>query len=130
VTRHKTSLVGVLSDMLNLIRAGGVPVLFVLAFGLAGLLTALFHVRNPQPRHAEFLGWMMQATLYSTLCGLAADVGATMHYLVHMPASEDFARTLAQGLGESMSPGILGFAMLSLIAFLRAIAARRSAALG
>ena len=114
--------------MLTLIRNGGVPVLFVVAFGLAGVLTALAQARHPRPEREGFIRGMMRATLFSTLCALAADLAAVMMYLKSLPPAQDASRLLFEGIGESMSPPILGFALLSVTAFLQAVAARRAAA--
>ena len=112
--------------MLSLVREGGFPMIFVLLFGAATLIAAVAHAWRPAARRLSFIHWMMAATAFSVLSGVAACLGATFH---HVPdrfgAQRDWPLVLLTGLGESMAPAIVGFTLLSLAALVAAVGSRR-----
>jgi hypothetical protein len=112
--------------MLTLIRNGGVPMLFILAFGLIGLGSSVYFSIAAKREIRGFVRWMMMTTFLAVLAGTVADIGATCTYVANQTVFE--ARTLVEGLGESMSPGIMGLALLTLTAMFVAVAERRIAA--
>jgi hypothetical protein len=109
--------------MVTLFRNGGFPMFFILAFGFVALAAAAWYAFRPNPRSFGFILWMAGATLFSTLMGTAADLGATFFYV--SGAIEKGAplwnAALAEGIAESMSPGIMGFALLGMIALVVAV---------
>ena len=114
--------------MLQLMRNGGFPMFFILAFGLIALALAARFASRPAREHLALIRAMSSATLFATLTGTVADFGATF-----LAVSSDQFRNdpawhimLVQGLGESMSPGILGFTLLSLTSLLLAVGASRA----
>lgn len=115
--------------MLTLIRWGGVPMWFILLFGLLCLGGAAMYALRPTQRRQDFVRGMALATLFSTLTGTCADLASVF---VHMPEMPEMIgekplvwQILFQGLAESMSPGIMGFTILSLSALLYAVGAAR-----
>jgi hypothetical protein len=112
--------------MLTLIRWGGVPMWFILLFGLLCLGGSALHALRPKARRLAFVRGMGLATLFSTLTGICADLAKVF---VHIP--ERFGEQalpwpiLFQGMAESLSPGIIGFTLLSLSALLSAVGAAR-----
>ena len=61
------------------------------------------------------------ATLFTAVTGICADLAAVGHHApAYLKAHPDMtlAEVLLQGAAESMSPGILGFTMLSLAAMI------------
>jgi len=116
--------------MWTLIRNGGVPMLFILVFGLLGLGASFYFAVRPQKQSLGFITSMSQATLFGTLAATFADVGATLYAASHAwenPAggAGQAARMIVEGFAESTSPGILGFSFLALAAMLTAVGRRR-----
>jgi len=118
--------------MLTLIRNGGLPMVFILLFGLSALGAAFYFAVRAERRTLGFVEAMGRATLFATLAATAADVGATLNAVARAwdaappgagPATG--ARLLVEGFAESTSPGILGFSMLALVAMLTAVGRRR-----
>lgn len=102
----------------------------IVAFGLLVLASAGFYAALPDGRHEGFLKWMSRAVLWSTLAGLASDIGATCHYACTIQDANERSRTITEGVAESMSPAVMGLAFLALTAFLTAVGRRRLDARG
>jgi hypothetical protein len=116
--------------MMKLMIEGGVPMWFVLLFGLISLLSAAYFAARPTTSALGFIRWMMGTTVFAILSGTFSAFGATFHYLSESkdPGS---VKILYEGLGESMSAGTLGFTLLALSALLSAVGQKRlSAAVG
>jgi hypothetical protein len=114
--------------MMTLIREGGWPMWFTLAFGLISLGAGARFAHLGQRRQLGFLIGMSLATLFSVLNGIAADLSAVGHSIGQgYPHDERnlVERVAAQGFAESMSPGILGFTLLSLTWMLAAVGLSR-----
>jgi hypothetical protein len=115
--------------MLTMFRNGGFSMFFILAFGLIALATAFIFALRPRADREGFLRFMSLATLYSILSGTCGDLAAVADYVVtHEMDGRKMAATVIEGVGESMSPGILGFSLLSLVALMTAVGKRRLAA--
>jgi len=115
--------------MLTLFRNGGFPMFFILGFGFLALATAFWYALRPDEKVRGFIDYLSKATLYSTLCGTCTDVATVCFAVAQNPMDpEQRTRMILEGLGESLSPGIMGFALLSLIALLVAVGQRRYAA--
>jgi hypothetical protein len=113
--------------MLTLIRNGGFPMFFILAFGAIGLATSAWYAYRPNARSYAFLVWMGLATLFTTLMGLAADIGATCYHVARAMTQDApmWRAWLVEGFAESMSPPIMGFAFLAMTALLTAVGRAR-----
>jgi hypothetical protein len=115
--------------MWTLIREGGYPMWFVIAFGLASLVGAARFVRSADRRQLGFVVGMSVATLFSILNGIAADLAAVGHNVPKF--FEDTKTPLAfvygQGFAEAMSPGVMGFTLLSLTWLVAAVGLGRAA---
>jgi hypothetical protein len=114
--------------MYQLMLEGGAPMVFLLGFGIAALVCAARYAISPSARQLRVtvgLGW---ATGLTTLTATCTDLAAVGHhasqYLKAHPGST-MPEVLLQGMAESMSPGILGFAMLSLVALIVALGLQR-----
>ena len=116
--------------MVALMRNGGIPMWFVLAFGLAALGAAVQYAIRGAPRSLAFARWMMLATGLSVVDGTAADLGATFAYVSAHASEPGWHAALFEGLAESTSPAILGFALLALAAMFVAVGRRRAALAG
>ena len=111
--------------MLEFFRDGGWSMFVILLFGALSLGTGAYYAARPDARHEGFLKWMSRATLWATLAGVASDFGATFKYTRTLENDSERARTVLEGLAESMSPLVMGFVLLALAAFLGAIGRRR-----
>jgi uncharacterized membrane protein len=110
----------------TLFREGGFPMFFVVGFGAIALGAAFWHALRPDARHEGFIKWMSAATLAAVLNGFCSDLATVARFVAEQDmAAEQRTRILLQGFAESMSPGILGFAFLALVALLTAIGRRR-----
>jgi hypothetical protein len=115
--------------MLDLIREGGGPMLFVVIFGVLTFVSAgLFAVRGDR-RRLGFVSWMGGATLLSIGGGVAADLAAVGHHGLERCAQHHIepAACVLVGVAESMAPAIAGFTVLSLAAMLVAVGMSRTA---
>lgn len=132
--------------MWSFLRAGGLPMLFILIFGLIGLGAGFYFALRAERRTLGFVKYMAAATLFSTLATTCADLGATLYaaekafdptksYETRQgPATAEQTEAaslprvihiLIEGCAESTSPGILGFAFLALTSMLVAVGRRR-----
>lgn len=112
--------------MWNLFRNGGFPMWFILGFGLVTLLTAFSYAMRPAVERERLVRWMGLATLFSVLCGTAGDLAAVARYVATTPMETGkMLAIVVEGVGESMSPAIFGFSMLSLAAAMIAVGKRR-----
>ncbi len=122
--------------MMRLLEEGGVPIWFVLLFGLAALGGAVAYALRPQARLLGLIRGMSAATFFGTLSGTAANLGAVFHALAGSDSRfpdlnlfvKDGPLRLLQGLGESMSTSIVGFALLALVGLFYAVGKMREPA--
>ena len=105
--------------MWNIMLEGGYPMWFVLVFGLAGVVLALRYAKTQSPRVLRQVLGLGLTTLFSVLTGIAAALAAVGHkapeYMARHPEQSPTA-VLLLGFGESMSAGVLGFDLLTLMA--------------
>jgi hypothetical protein len=103
--------------MLDIFAEGGYPMWFLLAAALALLIAAGNYAARPSVPRLELTKALGLTTLLSIAMGTAADVSAVGHhapeYLSRHPG-ETLASVVLQGVGEAMSPSILGFSCLTL----------------
>jgi hypothetical protein len=115
--------------MLDLLREGGVPMLFVVIFGLLTFLAAALFAARGDRRRVAFITWMGLATLMSVGGGVCADLAAVGHHGLGRCAEMHIepATCVLVGMAESMAPGIVGFTLLSLAGMLTAVGMSRTA---
>jgi hypothetical protein len=111
--------------MIQFFRNGGWSMFVIVAFGVLAVASAAFYAARPDGRREGFLAWMSRAVLWSTLAGLASDLGATCQFVTSLPDADERARAASEGFAESMSPAVMGFALLAVTAFLAAIGRQR-----
>jgi hypothetical protein len=119
--------------MMTLMRNGGFPMWFIVAFGLVALGGAVRYAFRPDDARLGFVKNMGAATLFSTLTGLFADIAALFTFFAGRggaPAMDLAKETqwpvlLMNGLAEATSPGIMGFTLLSLTALMCAVGQSR-----
>jgi len=116
------------AKMWNLMLEGGFPMFFLLGFGVAALISAARYARIPGRRRFKLTVALALATGFATLTATCADISAVGHhapsYLRAHPEAP-LSDVLLQGLAESMSPGILGFTLLSLVALIASLGIQR-----
>lgn len=111
--------------MVEFMRSGGMGMWFILAFGLSTLVTAVLFCQRPTDARLGLIRGLSTATVFSTLCGLAAGSAKTLHYVADPRLADDRAGWLMQGLAETLSNGILGFSLLALAWLVTAFGLRR-----
>ncbi len=103
--------------------------LAVLAFGIAALVGAVRFAIRPDPRRIQSIIAMSLAVLGSTLLGVFADIAAVGHAIgsgkFPVEPRNDLIQLTYQGIAECMSPLILGFGVLTVVAMLVAVGYRR-----
>ena len=114
--------------MLTLIREGGFPMWFLLVFSALSLLLSAGFALRPVPSRLRLVIAMSVATLCTTLTSVCAALAMVGH---HLPAylaqhpKEARADALLQGMAESLSPAVLGFTVLTLVALFVALGCYR-----
>jgi hypothetical protein len=101
---------------------------FLLAFGLATLVFAGRFAWSPVRRTLRITGALAFATAMTTLTSICTDLAAVGHHApsyLREHSSESMVTVLLQGVAESLSPGILGFTILSLAGMLLAVGLHR-----
>ncbi len=117
--------------LIKLMQEGGFPMWFIVGFGLAGLVAAALYAKTVSSRYAALARGLALATLMATLAGTTAALGAVFSALAgeRFPdlniLKPDGPQVLMKGLAESMSPGIMGFALLALSALFYAVGSYR-----
>jgi hypothetical protein len=114
--------------MMTLIRNGGFPMFFIMAFGLIALSAAGWYAVRPNARSLGVIVWMGAATLFASLMGTVADLGAVAFAVSAMieKGNKDWVAIVFEGFAESMSPPIMGFALLSMVALVTAVGKARA----
>jgi uncharacterized membrane protein len=117
--------------MMTLFLEGGFPMWFLLAFGLLSLLASGRFAFRPSRARLRLTVSLGLATLFTVLTAIAADLAMVGHqvprYLTSHP-KETLASVLLQGFAESMSPAILGFSVLTVVALFLALGYYRESA--
>ena len=113
---------------MNLILAGGLPIAFVLLFGLAAIAVAFLQLFRPAPGREGCIRALSLALVAASGAGLSSSIAAVCVKVPENPEwahSPDLPLILLTGLGESMSSPILGCSFLAVTWMLVAIARRR-----
>ncbi|HEY3820545.1 MAG TPA: hypothetical protein VGL81_25440 [Polyangiaceae bacterium] len=109
----------------RLFRDGGWSMFAVVLFGLVALATAAFYAARPDAKHEGFVRWMCWATLWSILAGMCSDFATVFRVVCEIDDWNKRSQILFEGSAESLSPGIMGFVLLSLTALLTSVGRRR-----
>lgn len=117
--------------MITLMKEGGlVTMMFILLTGLVGLGAAFHFALRAHRQTWGFVKLMALTTFFGTMASSCAAVGATLHGADSILEKDpnDFrtaGHIVIEGLAESTSAGILGFAILAGITLLSAVGKRR-----
>jgi hypothetical protein len=108
------------------ILAGGFPMIVILVVGAIALVGAVRFALTPVAGRLPYLGALSLAVAATSFAGMCADL---LTVSVKVPAmltsSDDLAIILLVGFGESLTPAILGAAIVAVIALLVAVGLRR-----
>ena len=116
--------------MLEFFLAGGVPMFGVVVCGLAALVAAIRFAISPDKRKIGAIVSLSVAALASSVLGSAADLSTVFGAIDRMPEFQKpdvLPLILIQGTRESLSPVILGLALLTAIWLVMAVGYRRLA---
>ena len=116
--------------MLEFFLAGGVPMLGVVVCGLVALIAAVRFALTPDKRKVAAIVALSVAALASSLLGLAADLAAVAGAISRteeLQKADVMPLVMIQGFRESLSPVILGLALLTVIWLVMAVGFRRLA---
>lgn len=117
--------------MLNFLLEGGLPIVFTLIFGLITVVAAARFAIRPRPEAVSAIKALTCSVIFSSLCGVAADlaaVGKAVPEFTALPEGNQKLYILVLvGFAESMAPAILGFGLLQASWILVAFGYRRLA---
>ena len=114
--------------MIVFLRAGGLSVWLALVVGIAILWAAISYAWKPGEYKLARIRPLSLAMVFAALSGLASGLAATAHRITtdaELAQSADFRLLLLTGIGESLVPAILGFAILAVSWLLVAAGLRR-----
>jgi hypothetical protein len=113
--------------------AGGWSMWFLLAIGALCLTAAGTFAFRPDPTQLDRIAGLSRSVAWSTLLGVASDLAAVGYNIPRNPEwakSPDLPLLVLQGIAESLSPAILGAAILSVSSLLVAAGCGRLRAHG
>jgi hypothetical protein len=112
--------------MIEFFMAGGVSMWFLLLFGALTLAGAVLFARRPDATRLGAVKALSVATLCSVGAGTASDFAAVGYNVPqHFADEPNIHMIVLTGIAESMSPAILGFAILSIAWLIVAVGHRR-----
>lgn len=117
--------------MVQFFLNGGLPMVFVLALGLAALVGAFRFATAPDGRRVGAVAALSLATFFSALVGLATAIAVAAHAIA---TTEEYSKdgqlplSILQGISEAMSPVILGGVLLCVTWMVMAVGYRRMVA--
>ena len=113
---------------MEFLRAGGLAIWFVILFGGITLVAAVRFASRADLRKLAFIRGMTWATVFSIVSGVLANFLGLMRFVASRQGSTnpDPSVILLEGLGEIVTPGVLGFAMLAIAWFIVAVGTRRA----
>jgi hypothetical protein len=110
------------------ILAGGFPMIVILVVGAIALVGATRFAMTPIAGRLPFLGALAMAVAATSFAGMCADlltVSVKVPSDPEMASSPDLPIILLVGLGESLTPAILGASIVAVVALLVAVGLRR-----
>ena len=114
--------------MIEFMRAGGVGMLVVLVVGLITVGTAVVFARRPDERRMAMVRGFTMASLFSVGTAVSSNLATVMYHVPQNPkyaGSPDFAGIVMIGIGESLTPAILGCAFLTVTWIAATVGMRR-----
>ena len=112
--------------MLDFIKQGGVPSLVILLFSAITIISAALFARHPLEKQRPVLRALCNVVLASIAVGVVSDFYAVLRFAATR-GDASLEEILIVGGSESLTPAILGFAVLSVVYILIAVGERRLA---
>lgn len=104
--------------------AGGFPMVFVVVFGLVALGSAVMYAAHPTIGRLAAVASYGLAVGLTSLAGAAVDLSVVFARYPTFPA-EEASTAMFMGCSEALSPVILGFSILSIVALTVGVGSRR-----
>jgi hypothetical protein len=113
--------------MITWFKEGGFSMWFLLVLGIVAVASAFWFAVKPGESHYRVLKWMAVSILFAMLCGLTSGAAITFHVVASMEDAthEMRMRIVIEGLGETLTNGVLGSALLMVTALFVAVGRRR-----
>ena len=114
--------------MMEFLRAGGFSMWIVLAFSLVLLFVSGHFALRAEPKRLAIVKALTWATVFSIIGGVISNFMAVMW---NVPNNDEWAHSpdmpliVMYGLGEAVTPAVLGFTALSLAWMFVAVGMRR-----
>lgn len=109
-------------------QAGGFGIWIVLLFGVFALGTAIRFATRPEPRALRVLTALSWATVFAIFSAVSSNLAMVMWRVPQHPEwskSPELPLIVMTGIGESLTPSILGFTLLGVTWLLVAVGYRR-----
>ena len=107
--------------------AGGLPMLFVLIFGLVSIGAAARFAHSPDPGRLGHLVALGVSVIFAALSGVCVDLIMVCQHAPAMAAPGELGAVVLAGIGESLSPAVLGSSLVAVTALIAAVGLRRMA---
>ena len=112
--------------MVHFIRAGGVPIWIVMGLSVAMLYLGVRFAIAADARRLAIVRALTWAQLAAIGGGVASTVIMVLWHLGDLEPGQSPLRPLFVGLGESLTPAVLGLVALSVVWILMAFGLRRA----
>lgn len=115
--------------MLTFIQAGGFPMLVVIVFGLACLAAAIALAVKADATLLPLVRALTTATSFAVVSAVCADLMAVFWTVPGHPVwsqSPDFHLIVMRGLGEALSPAVMGCTMMAVAWSIASVGIRRA----
>jgi hypothetical protein len=112
--------------MVHFIRAGGYPIWIVIALTLPMLYLAVRFAISLDARRLAMLRALSWAQVFAVTSGVAANFIATLWNAGRWPQADDRVVMILIGLGESLTPAVLGLSVLTVVWILITFGLRRA----
>ncbi len=107
-------------------RAGGYPIFLVLLFTVLLLFVAGRYALKPHPRGLALIRALTLTLVFSAVAGVATNIRATLYGVTNRwEMNPETPLAVMRGLGESLTPAVLGFTALSIAWLFVAVGERR-----
>jgi hypothetical protein len=112
--------------MVNFVRAGGYPIWIVLALSIPMLYFGVRFAIAADARRLALLRALTWAQVFAVGSGVASNVLAVMWNVGRTPDDEPVLPRIMIGLGEALTPAVLGLSMLTVTWILITFGLRRA----
>jgi hypothetical protein len=105
--------------------AGGFPMIFVLVFGLVAVAAAGRFAWKPEIGRLGHIAALCVSLGFASLAGVCTDLIAVSRHVPEMDLEDgQLGLVMLVGLGESLSPAVLGFSLIAIVALVSAVGLR------